>query len=98
MYWCFLERLKKGIIGPIPILIIFFIKISIIFPLFLEYREYIDIFFKSEARQLLNYILIEYTINTGDVKSLYRFIYNLLANELSIFRDNLKEFLEKRYI
>ena len=28
----------------------FFIEISIIFPLFSEYREYVDIFFESEVR------------------------------------------------
>ncbi len=78
--------------------IIFFIKISIISPLLLEYREYIDIFFKSEVRQLSDYILIKYIIDTGDVEFLYRFIYNLLVNELSIFRDNLEEFLKKGYI
>ncbi len=63
----------------------FFIKVS-------------DVFSESEARQLFDYILIEYTINTGNVEFLYRFIYNLSVNELSIFRDNLEEFLEKGYI
>ncbi len=45
-----------------------------------------------------DHVLIEYAINTGDAEPLYKFIYNLLVNELSIFRDNLKEFLEKGYI
>ncbi len=45
-----------------------------------------------------DHALIKYTINTGDAESLYRFIYNLLVNELSTLRDNLEEFLEKRYI
>ena len=76
----------------------FFIKVSAISPLLLEYGEYIDIFFKSEARLLPDHILIKYIINTGNVESLYRFIYNLLVNELSILRDNLEEFLEKGYI
>ncbi len=76
----------------------FFMGVSATSPLFLEYREYVDIFFESEARQLSNYVLIEYTINTGDAESLYRFIYNLLVNKLSIFRDNLEELLEKGYI
>ncbi len=76
----------------------FFIKVSIIFPLFSEYRKYINVFFKSEARQLSNYVLIKYIINMGDVESSYRLIYNLLINELSIFWDNLEEFLEKGYI
>ncbi len=34
----------------------------------------------------------------GDAEPLYKFIYNLLVNEFNIFRDNLEEFLEKRYI
>ncbi len=33
-----------------------------------------------------------------DVKPLYRPIYNLLVNEFSILRDNLEEFLKKKYI
>src|SRR6266536_1886467 len=76
----------------------FFIGVSAISPLLLEYGEYVDIFFKSEARQLPDYVLVEYVIDTGDVESLYGFIYNLLVNEFSIFRDNLEEFLEKGYI
>jgi len=76
----------------------FFIGISTTSPFSSEYRKYVDIFSKSEARQLSDYILIEYVINTGDVESLYRPIYNLLVNELNILRDNLEEFLEKRYI
>ncbi len=76
----------------------FFIKVSIIFPLFLEYKEYADIFSESEANQLPNHILVKHIINTGDVESLYRFIYNLLVNKFSILRDNLEEFLEKGYI
>ena len=76
----------------------FFIKISTISPLPSEYREYIDIFFKSEARQLSNYVLIKHTIDTGNAESLYGFIYNLSVNELSIFRDNLEELLKKGYI
>ncbi len=76
----------------------FFIGVSATSPLLLEYREYVDIFSESEARQLSDYILVEYVINTGDTESLYRFIYNLLVNELSIFRDNLEEFLKKGYI
>jgi len=75
-----------------------FIKVFIIFPLPLEYEKYTDIFSKSEARQLPDHILIKHTINTGDAKSSYKSIYNLSANELSILRDNLKEFLEKGYI
>jgi len=75
-----------------------FIKVSTIFPLPSKYREYTNIFFKSEVKQLPDHILIEYTINTGDVEPLYRFIYNLLINELSILRDNLKELLKKEYI
>ncbi len=90
--------MKKRIIVPIPISTIFFIKISTISPLPLKYGEYIDVFSKSEARQLPDYILIEYTINTGDAESLYKSIYNLLTNELSILRDNLKKLLKKRYI
>ena len=78
--------------------IIFFIGVSATSPLPSEYRKYVDIFSKSEARQLSDYILIEYVINTGDVESLYRPIYNLSVNELSILRDNLKEFLGKGYI
>ncbi len=73
-------------------------RVSTIFPLLSEYREYVNIFFKSEARQLPNHILIKYTINTGDVESLYRLIYNLSANELSTLRDNLEKLLKKRYI
>jgi len=42
--------------------------------------------------------LVEYAINTGDVEPLYRFIYNLSANELSTLRDNLEKILEKGYI
>jgi len=76
----------------------FFIKVFAISPLPLKYREYTDIFSKSKARQLPNHILIKHTINTENVKSLYKFIYNLLINEFNIFRDNLKEFLEKGYI
>ena len=76
----------------------FFIGVSAISPLFLEYREYIDIFFESEVRQLPDYVLVKYIIDTGDAEPLYGFIYNLLVNELSIFRDNLEEFLEKGYI
>src|SRR6266536_3159039 len=38
-----------------------FIKISTTSPLLLEYGEYIDIFFKSEARQLSDHALIEHT-------------------------------------
>ncbi len=45
-----------------------------------------------------DHALIEYVIDTGDAEFLYKSIYNLLTNELSIFRDNLEEFLEKRYI
>ncbi len=75
-----------------------FIRVSTTSPLPSKYRKYTDIFFKSEARQLSDHILIEYTINTGDAESLYRFIYNLSANELSILRDNLKELLKKGYI
>ncbi len=45
-----------------------------------------------------DHVLIKYTINTGDAESLYRFIYNLSVNELSILRDNLEELLEKGYI
>ncbi len=76
----------------------FFIEVSTISPLSSEYREYVDVFSESEARQLSNHILVKYTIDTGDAESLYRFIYNLSANELSIFRDNLEEFLKKGYI
>ncbi len=76
----------------------FFIKVSVISPLSSEYREYIDIFSESEARQLSDYALIEHTINTGNAESLYKSIYNLLVNKLSTLRDNLEEFLEKRYI
>ncbi len=76
----------------------FFIKVSTISPLLSKYEEYADIFSESEARQLPNHVLIEYVINTGDVESLYKSIYNLSVNELSTLRDNLKEFLEKRYI
>ena len=47
---------------------------------------------------MLNHALVEYVIDTGDAESLYESIYNLLVNELSIFRDNLEEFLEKDYI
>ena len=53
-----------------------FIKTSTISPLPSKYREYVDIFSESEARQLSDYILVEYVINTGDTESLYRFIYN----------------------
>ena len=45
-----------------------------------------------------DYVLVEYVIDTGDVESLYGFIYNLLVNEFSILRDNLEELLEKGYI
>ena len=45
-----------------------------------------------------DYALVEYTINTGDAEPLYKLIYNLLINEFNILRDNLEEFLEKRYI
>ena len=45
-----------------------------------------------------DHTLIKYTINKGDVKFLYKLIYNLLVNELSILRDNLEEFLKKGYI
>jgi len=79
-------------------ILIFFIEVSVISPLLSEYGEYADVFSESEVRQLSDHILVEYVINTGDVKSLYRFIYNLLVNELSIFRDNLEELLEKGYI
>jgi len=75
-----------------------FIKISAIFPLPSEYREYADIFSESEIKQLPNYILVEYIINTGDAESLYKSIYNLSVNEFNILRDNLEELLEKRYI
>jgi len=47
---------------------------------------------------LPDYVLVEHTIDTGDVEFLYGFIYNLLVNELSTLRDNLEEFLEKGYI
>ncbi len=47
---------------------------------------------------MFDYVLVEYAIDTGDTEPLYRLIYNLLVNELSIFRDNLEEFLEKGYI
>jgi len=75
-----------------------FIKVSTTSPLSLEYGKYADIFSKSEARQLSDHVLIEYTIDTGDVESLYKSIYNLLINEFSTLRDNLEEFLEKGYI
>ncbi len=75
-----------------------FIKASTTSPLPSEYREYIDIFFKSEARQLPNHVLIKYAINTGNVEFLYRLIYNLSANELNTLRDNLEELLKKGYI
>ena len=42
--------------------------------------------------------MVEYTINTGDAEPLYEFIYNLSVNEFSTLRDNLEEFLKKRYI
>ncbi len=74
----------------------FFIRVSTTFPLFSEYREYINIFSKSKVRQLSDHILIEYTINTGDIEPLYGPIYNLLIKEFSTLRDNLEEFLEKR--
>ena len=45
-----------------------------------------------------NHVLIKHAINTRDAESLYKSIYNLSVNELSTLRDNLKEFLEKRYI
>ena len=76
----------------------FFIKVSTTSPLPSEYRKYINIFFKSEARQLPDHTLIEHTINTGDIKSLYKFIYNLLINKFSTLRDNLEELLKKGYI
>jgi len=76
----------------------FFMVVFTISPLPSEYRKYIDIFFESEVRQLSDYVLIKYVIDTGDAESSYRFIYNLLVNEFSIFRDNLEEFLEKGYI
>ncbi len=75
-----------------------FIKISIISPLFLKYKEYINIFLESEVRQLPDHILVEYTINTRNVEPLYEPIYNLSVNELSTLRDNLEKFLEKGYI
>ena len=75
-----------------------FIKASTTSPLPSKYREYTNIFSKSEARQLSNHTLIKHTINTGDAESLYKFIYNLSINKLNILRDNLEEFLEKRYI
>ncbi len=75
-----------------------FIRISATSPLPLKYRKYADIFSKSKIRQLPDHALIKYTINTGDAESLYRPIHNLLVNELSTLRDNLKEFLEKGYI
>src|SRR6266536_3187649 len=76
----------------------FFMGVSAISPLPLEYGEYVDIFSESEVRQLSDHVLIEYIINTGDVEFLYGPIYNLSANELSILRDNLEELLEKGYI
>jgi len=76
----------------------FFIKTSTTSPLPSKYKEYADIFSKSEAKQLPDHTLIKHTINTGDAEPPYKPIYNLSANEVSIFRDNLKEFLEKRYI
>ncbi|SRR6266498_991040 len=51
-----------------------FIKVFTTSPLPFKYGEYTNIFFKSEARQLPDYILIKYTINTGKVESLYRSI------------------------
>ncbi len=75
-----------------------FIEVSTIFSLPLKYREYADVFFKSEVRQLPNHTLIKHIINTKNAESLYRSIYNLSINELSILRDNLEEFLEKGYI
>ncbi len=42
-----------------------FIKISTTSPLLSEYREYIDIFSKSEARQLSNHALIKHAIVVG---------------------------------
>ncbi len=68
------------------------------FPLPLKYRKYIDIFSESEVRQLPDHILVEHIINTKNIKSLYKPIYNLLVNEFSIFRDNLEKLLKKRYI
>ncbi len=76
----------------------FFIEVSTISLLSLKYKEYINVFSKSEARQLSNHTLIEYAINTGDAEFLYKFIYNLSANEFSTLRDNLKIFLKKGYI
>ncbi len=47
---------------------------------------------------MFDHALVEYTINTGNAESLYKFIYNLSINKLSTVRDNLEEFLEKGYI
>ncbi len=45
-----------------------------------------------------DHALIKHTVNTGNVKSSYKPIYNLLVNELSILRDNLEKLLKKGYI
>jgi len=97
LYWCFLEKSKKNNNSNTDINY-FSIEISTTSPLPLKNREYIDIFSKSEVKQLPNHTLVEYTIDTGDAEPLYKFIYNLLVNELSIFRDNLEKLLEKGYI
>ncbi len=94
----FLKKIEEGNNSSNIDIDNFFIKVSTTSPLPLKYKKYINIFSESEAKQLPNYILIKYTINTGDAKSLYRFIYNLSINKFSIFRDNLKELLKKRYI
>jgi len=47
---------------------------------------------------LSDHALVEYVIDTGDAESLYKSMYNLSVNELSIFRDNLEELLKKGYI
>ena len=94
----FLKKIEEGNNSSNIDIDNFFIKVSTTSPLPLKYKEYIDIFSKSKARQLSDHTLIKYIINTRNVESLYRSIYNLSTNELSTLRNNLKKLLEKGYI
>jgi hypothetical protein len=63
------------------------------------YRDYTDVFSKTEARKLPDFTRVMHFINIEERKSVFfGFIYPLLVVELRVLREYLKSSLVKRWI
>ena len=66
--------------------------------LLIELNNYINIFNKKFAGELLPNYLKDYIIKINNKNPLYRFLYNFFIKKLEVLHQYLNEILEKRWI